>query len=99
MRAPIAVALGLTIVAAGCGGGEKEAYPAKSVNAFVQTCRTQPRATELYCRCVIDGLQAKLSYEDFKELDAAFSASRAPNEQKARVFYAIVERCRARSVK
>lgn len=98
MRAIAPAVLGLALVAAGCGGGNsKEAYPAKSVNAFVRTCRAQPRATDHYCRCVIDELQAKLSYADFKALDAAFSAKRTPNQQKAKVFYAAVERCRGQS--
>jgi hypothetical protein len=93
--APAVVGLALTV--AGCGSSNKESYPAKSVNAFVRTCRAQPRATDQYCRCVIDELQAKLAYADFKALDEAFSARRTPNRQKARVFYAVVERCRTQA--
>jgi len=97
LRAVAPAVVGLALVAAGCGGGSgKQSYPAKSVDAFVRTCRAQPRATDQYCRCVIDELQAKLAYADFKALDAAFSARRTPNRQKARIFYAAVERCRTR---
>jgi hypothetical protein len=96
LRAVAPAVVGLALVAAGCGGGgsSEQSYPAKSVDAFVRTCRAQPRATDQYCRCVIDELQAKLAYADFKALDEAFSARRTPNRAKARVFYAAVERCR-----
>lgn len=58
-----------------------EAYPPQAVNQFVSSCQDsfQSQIPGLaakggnYCRCVIQELQAKLTFEQFKQLGGTLS--------------------------
>lgn len=64
-----------------------EAYPPQAVNQFVSACQDsfQSQIPSLaakggnYCRCVIQELQAKLTFEQFKQLGGTLS----PNDSAA----------------
>jgi hypothetical protein len=57
--------------AAGCGGGGREEYSADAEQAFMSSCTAEPKATQTYCRCVLDNLEESMSFDEFKRVDAA----------------------------
>jgi hypothetical protein len=65
------VVVGLLFLAAACGGGPPNPYPAEMVENFVASCRT--RTDETVCRCSIDRIQRRYSVEEFKAFEARMS--------------------------
>lgn len=61
-----AVALALGLAACGDGGDGSNEYPAEVVENFVTNCAAQPGTTESSCRCAIDELQERMSFEEFE---------------------------------
>ncbi len=73
--AAVVAALG----AAGCGGNDE--YPEAVEEQFMTSCLAQGGATAANCRCVFDGLEEELSYEDFRKAEVAIvTRQQAPDE-------------------
>lgn len=60
-------------------------YPTAVIDAFISSCGRESGGRTEFCRCLIDGLQAKLSFNDFKRWETAgalgMQVSQAINEK------------------
>jgi hypothetical protein len=62
---------------AGCGGGsDPHRYPQKTVESFVKACQAQAGASTAICRCSIDRIEKRFTYDQFKRIDADASKGR-----------------------
>lgn len=93
MRSALAVAAAITVLAA-CGGDDDDGYPEKSVSAFVTTCSKQPGASREACSCMIERLQATMTYDEFLAADEAARQDREPTAASAAKLRAAADRCR-----
>lgn len=94
MRSALAVAAAVAALAA-CGGGDEDnAYPKKSVELFVNTCSKQEGSTREACRCMIDRLQATMTYTEFVAADNAARQGGEPSAGAAAKLEAAADRCR-----
>lgn len=66
MRRGFLGAVLFVFIATACDGE----YPEEAVRNFMVACASQPGATEDSCRCVIEGLQEKMSFEEFRQAEA-----------------------------
>ncbi|MCC7049433.1 MAG: hypothetical protein IT562_22175 [Alphaproteobacteria bacterium] len=61
------------------------AYPTAVVDAFIGSCGRESGGRTEFCRCLVDGLQKKLSFADFKRWETAgalgMQVSQAINEK------------------
>ncbi|MCC6467036.1 MAG: hypothetical protein IT563_01845 [Alphaproteobacteria bacterium] len=61
------------------------AYPTAVVDAFIGSCGRESGGRTEFCRCLVDGLQKKLSFTDFKRWETAgalgMQVSQAINEK------------------
>jgi hypothetical protein len=46
-------------------------YPTVVIDAFISSCGRESGGRTEFCRCLIDGLQKKLSFNDFKRWETA----------------------------
>lgn len=46
-------------------------YPEAVRKTFLDSCDAQPNASRSVCQCALDRVEKTVSYEDFKEADAA----------------------------
>lgn len=66
--------LGLCIsLLAGCDRPDTAQYPDDVRKNYIQACASQGQ-TESACECTLEGLEDRLSYTEFKELDEAIRA-------------------------
>ena len=69
----------VALAAAGCGGHDE--YPQAVEDSFMTSCLAQPGSTATRCRCVFDGLENELSYDDFKKAEVAIvTRQQAPDK-------------------
>lgn len=73
-----ALALALLLLASACGRAPAHPYPPEVVENFVAACRT--RAPEAACRCAIDRLQDRFSYEEFQAFERRMASGEVPGE-------------------
>ena len=68
------------LAATGCGGGKND-YPAHAERAFLANCdRTSGGKTDV-CKCALDKIEEKLSYDEFKKEDTAIAAGGSPSRK------------------
>jgi hypothetical protein len=46
-------------------------YPTVVIDAFISSCGRESGGRTEFCRCLVDGLQKKLSFNDFKRWETA----------------------------
>jgi hypothetical protein len=46
-------------------------YPTTVIDAFISSCGRESGGRTEFCRCLIDGLQKKMSFNDFKRWETA----------------------------
>lgn len=59
------------------GGGAKSGYPAAAEKNFMDACRSNG-GNRAFCRCTLDQIKGKLSYEEFKKEDARIQKGGTP---------------------
>jgi len=70
------------------------AYPTPVIDAFIGSCGRESGGRTEFCRCLIDGLQKKLSFNDFKRWETAGALGmQVPNAINERVLDVAVQ-CR-----
>jgi hypothetical protein len=73
-----ALVLALVLLASACAREPEHAYPPEVVENFVAACRT--RAPDAACRCAIDRLRDRFSYEEFRALERRMGSGEVPGE-------------------
>ena len=62
-----------------------KSYPTAVVDAFIASCGRESGGRTEFCRCLIDGLQKKMSFNEFKRWETAgalgMQISQAVNEK------------------
>jgi predicted small lipoprotein YifL len=82
----LALVLGLSA----CGGDGGDEYPDAVVENFVANCAAQPGTTESACRCAIDELQERMSFEEFEAAEQDLVTTGNVAEE----LRAVVEECK-----
>ena len=98
----------VVVLAAGCGGGDDKStsagnsYPKDVVAQYTKSCEAQAKASSgasaktvhAYCGCTIDYLQQHLSFDEFKQVDAAAAKLEQAPPHGKKVFEAAIKTCR-----
>ena len=74
-------AIAAALLGTGCGGGDKNDYPAKSERAFLKSCEKSSKGKTSFCKCALEKVEEKLSFEEFKKEDTAIQAGRPPSRK------------------
>lgn len=72
------VAVAAALLATGCG---KNDYPAKSERAFLSNCEKTSGGKTSFCKCALDKVEEKFSYDEFKKEDTAVAAGKSPSRK------------------
>jgi hypothetical protein len=78
LRVTPAAGLALLLLAGACSHEPANEYPPEVVDNFIGACRT--RAPEVACRCAIDRLRDRFSWEEFREMERRMRADDLPPE-------------------
>jgi len=62
----------------GCKSGPPNPYPAEIVEAFVTSCKTN--ASESECRCAIDHIQRRFSFDEYLAFEKRVAQEEIPKE-------------------
>ncbi len=73
-------------------GGDK--YPQQVVDNFMKSCTAQPGATDAYCKCTIEELQAKLPFDKFKNADQAIQNDKKADPEAQKAIQDAIKTCR-----
>jgi hypothetical protein len=84
---------------AGCGASSNNGgkYPKEAVNNFTKTCVASGGGTNDVkdrCNCVIEKLQDRVSFDDFKKADEAIRANKQPEKKTIDAIDKAVSDCR-----
>lgn len=107
MGAFCALALALTLLAAGCG---KDDYPLQVREQFTVACLDSSKATlavrnpedgedatgrkaKKYCNCVLERLVEKMPYKDFAALNSAMEKGEAPSGANMDLLEKVIAEC------
>lgn len=58
----------------------KNEYPADVVQSWTNLCLTEPGSNAEMCSCLMDKVQKKYTYEEFKGLEEKMKAFQAPSD-------------------
>ena len=102
MKKALIVAAALTALA-GCGASSKtnsDKYPKEAVNNFTTQCVSSGGGTNDVkdrCKCVIDKLQDRVKFDDFKKADDAIRNKKTPEKATIDAIDKAVSDCRKES--
>jgi hypothetical protein len=66
---------------AGCGGDDGgSGYPAEAKRNFTTACERSSGGDVQSCRCALEKIEERLSYEEFKQEDAAIRRGSEPSD-------------------
>lgn len=76
------------------GGGASSAaneYPQEAVDNFLESCQDQPGASAPLCRCSLDRIRERFTFEEFTEAEQALTRGEASGID----FASIAQRCQS----
>ena len=93
------ILIGAAVALAGCGSSSEsggEDYPKEARDNFVTACVKTGggESARERCTCVIDKLEEKVSYEDFKAADTALKENKQPKEEVSKLLEESATECR-----
>lgn len=91
----LSVAVVLAVGLAGCDSADAARYPDEVRNNYLQAC-TESGSAIVDCECSLQGLEQRLSHEEFMQLDEAIrEGDRAARQRLQDIMQDIQEDCRS----